>query len=202
MLDKYNINATTLRILALYRSDYSVGLHLRAIAKAIKIDVKAVQIHLKKLEALNVLSSAQKGRNREYRLNLNNSSILLYLALAELFATLEFMSIKNNFVIKRFMESVYDNDGIVLLFGSFARGNATKRSDIDLYIITKKPAKRAISQMPDLSNKINIQYATEESFRRGMAEKDPLVMEVVSNHVALIGAEQLCKILREYYARY
>jgi len=57
MLEEYNINQTTLKILGLYRSDYGRSMHLRKIARETKVDVKAVQLQLKRLERLNILSS-------------------------------------------------------------------------------------------------------------------------------------------------
>jgi len=63
MMKEYNINQTTLRILGLYVSDYK-ALHLRKVARETKVDVKAVQLQLKRLEKRNILSSIMKGRGQ------------------------------------------------------------------------------------------------------------------------------------------
>ncbi|MHB8545492.1 MAG: hypothetical protein ACYDAJ_01835 [Nitrosotalea sp.] len=52
MLEEYNINQTTLKILGLYLDDYKKSLHLREISRETKIDVKAIQLQLKKLEKM------------------------------------------------------------------------------------------------------------------------------------------------------
>ena len=83
MMEEYNINQTTLKILGLYRSDYGRSLHLRQIARETKVDVKAIQLQLKRLERMNILSSLRKGRNKEYTVNLQNSIAKYYLMLAE-----------------------------------------------------------------------------------------------------------------------
>ena len=56
MLEKYNITQTTLKILGLYTNNYKKSLHLREISRQTKVDVKAIQLQLKKLEAINILS--------------------------------------------------------------------------------------------------------------------------------------------------
>jgi predicted transcriptional regulator len=73
MMKKYNINQTTLKMLGLYRSNYDASFHVRAVARETNIDVKAIQLQLKMLEKINVVSSTQKGRNKEYSLNLDNT---------------------------------------------------------------------------------------------------------------------------------
>ena len=73
MMEEYNINQTTLKILGLFRNDYRRSLHLRQIARETRVDVKAVQLQLKRLERMNILSSLLKGRNKEYSVNLRNS---------------------------------------------------------------------------------------------------------------------------------
>ena len=57
MLEKYNINQTTLRILGLYRNDYKNPLHLREISRRTEVDVKSVQLQVRGLEKVNILSS-------------------------------------------------------------------------------------------------------------------------------------------------
>ncbi|MGB9003018.1 MAG: hypothetical protein WCC52_04345, partial [Nitrosotalea sp.] len=71
MLEEYNITQTTLKIISLYRYNYAVSVHLREIARETNVDVKSIQLQLKKLEKINVLSSAVRGRNKEYTLNLD-----------------------------------------------------------------------------------------------------------------------------------
>ncbi len=92
MMEKYNINQTTLKILALYRNNYNVSLHVREISRKTNVDVKAVQLQLKRLEGSNILSSTLKGKNKEYRLNLSNLTAKHYMTMAEEFSTIIFLS--------------------------------------------------------------------------------------------------------------
>ena len=99
MMKKYNINQTTLKILSLYRSNYSASFYLREIARQTKVDVKAVQLQLKALEKMNVTQSLRKGRNKEYSLNLRNYSTKYYIVLAEAYTSIVFLS--ENFEVKK-----------------------------------------------------------------------------------------------------
>lgn len=200
MLKEYNINQTTLKILLLYTNDYRQSLHLREIARATNVDVKAIQLQLKKLESANVASSIMKGRNKEYLLNLNNLTTKYYLVMAETFGSARFL--QNSFEVKKMigeMESLVD--GIVLLFGSFAKRRDTKESDIDLFMITDKQIdRRSVLSRGDLIGRtINIKSSTKPQFERNMLNNDPLVSEVVSNHIVLKGVDEFCDIMWRYY---
>lgn len=201
MMEKYNINQTTLKILGLYRNDYKTSPHLREIARAINVDVKAVQIQLKNLERANIMSGALKGKNKEYRLNLNNLIVKHYLMMAEAFSTIIFLD--KNFQIKKVMQELSGEiGGIMLLFGSFAKGSATKESDIDIFIITdKKIDKSAVEEASAIiSRKISIKSSTKKQFLDGLKNADPLIKEVAASHIALKGIDDFCDILWDFFA--
>ena len=99
MMEKYSINKTTIRILGLFLGDYRRSMHVREIARDVGVDVKAVGLQLRRLENINVLSSIIKGRNKEYRLKLDNLVAKYYMILAETFASIRFL--EKNFLIKK-----------------------------------------------------------------------------------------------------
>ncbi|MEA3343099.1 MAG: nucleotidyltransferase domain-containing protein [archaeon] len=202
MMKKYNINQTTLKILALYRDNYKISLHLREIARRTKVDVKAVQLQLKRLECANILSCALRGKNKEYYLNLNNVCVKYYMTMAEAFFTVNF--IDKNFQIKKVISEIGKKiDGIVLLFGSFAKGYATKESDIDIFVITaKKFNKNTIDEVSMIiGRKISIKSSGKKQFLDGLKNADPLICEVALGHVTLKGVDDFCDIMWDYYAR-
>lgn len=201
MLKEYNINQTTLKILGLYSNDYSKSLHLREIAREIQVDVKAVQLQLKRLEKMNILSSILKGRNKEYHLNLSNSITKHYIVMAETFASIRYLG--KNFLIKKITDTIGNQiEGIIVLFGSFAKNQATKESDIDIFVISeKKPRSSAILEARDTVGRvISIKSSSKEQFMKRLEGRDPLVREVVSNHVILKGVDGFCDIMWRYYA--
>lgn len=202
MMEEYNMNQTTLAILALYRSNYRRACYLREIARDVGIDVKAVQLQVKRLERLNILTSARRGRITEYRLNLANVLTRYFLVLAETFATAEYLA--KNFAIKKLVNELGDAiDGGLILFGSFAKGQTRRESDIDAMVITEKRVNRDAFESTGalIGRNVSLKIARPHQFLRGLRENDPLVREVAANHVILKGIDQFCELMWRYYAR-
>jgi len=200
MKDNYYINQTTLRILGLFSTDYHKAIHVRKIARNIQIDAKAVGIHLNRLEETNVLSSTLRGRNKEYQLNLSNHVTIFYLILAEAFASITYL--ENNFLIKKLMTEIADKiDGTIILFGSFAKGEATEESDIDLFVISEKKVDAdSVNELGVLiGREINMKSTDKKQFLSGLMENDPLIKEVASSHIVIKGVDTLVEIMWRYF---
>jgi len=201
MLEEYNINQTTLKILALYRNDYRKLMHLREIARETNIDVKAIQLQLRRLEESNIVSSIMKGKNKDYQLNLGNSLTRYYLIMAEAFVTLSFVG--GNFRIKRFLEEMRGKvEGTIILFGSFVKGQARQQSDIDLFVLTKDQVDHEAVEdsAAIIDRRVEVKVTPPKDFLKGLISKDPLVSEAVAHHVVLKGLDEFCDILWRYYA--
>ncbi|MCW4024421.1 MAG: nucleotidyltransferase domain-containing protein, partial [Candidatus Bathyarchaeota archaeon] len=147
--------------MGLYRNDYSISLHLREIARGVQVDPKAVRAQLKRLEKTNVIAGTQKGRNKEYTLNLGNYLTLYHMVLAETFASIQYLD--KNFEIKKLVSETNNSMGnATLLFGSFAKGNMTEESDIDIIVLAdKKPDVNAFRAVGKLINReVSVKFAT------------------------------------------
>ena len=202
MMEKYNINQTTLKIIGLYRNDYQIFLHMREIARKTDVDVKAIQLQLKRLENANILLSVLKGKNKEYRLNLNNFLTKYYLVMAETFSTVNCLD--NNFQIKKIISEINNKiDGIIILYGSFSKGYATEESDIDIFIITDKRFDKSLTEEVGsiIGRHISIKSSTRKQFLDGLKTSDPLISEVALGHMTLKGIDDFCDILAMYYTR-
>ena len=200
MLEEYNITQTTLKIIGLYTDNYKKSIHLREIARKTDVDVKSIQLQLQKLDRINVLSSILKGRNKEYTLNLNNIITKNYLIMAESFISIIYL--KKHFLIKKILDEIGNKiDSSLILFGSFVKGGYTKESDIDLYVISEKKIDKSVTrEASDLVERdINIKISNKTQFMNGLRNKDPLVNEVVSNHIILKGIDEFCEIMWRYY---
>ena len=203
MKEKYNINHTTLRILGLFLNNYYKTAHMREISREVNIDVKAVGLQLKRLVQANVLSNSRRGRNKEYRLNLGNLATRSYLLLAEVFATINYLG--DNFLIKKLSTEIEDKvQAPIILFGSYARGEATEDSDIDLFIISEKDIdEEAVTEVTRLTGReVNIKTTNNHKFLMGLMDNDPLIKEVISNHVVIKGAEELVEIMWRYHGEH
>src|SRR5271157_3055443 len=122
-------------ILSLFRSDYTVSLHARAMAKCLSLSHMTLMPHLKRLEELKILHSEVVGKNKQYTLNKDNILTKYYLVNAEEQVTIQYLH--DNFLMKQLAESLSDLDilGTILIFGSYVKGYANEESDIDLFVI-------------------------------------------------------------------
>ena len=200
MEENYYINQTTIKILALFRTDYETAIHVREIARNIQTDTKTVGIHLNRLENINVLKSTIRGRNKEYQLNLDNPVTKYYVILAETYTTITYL--EGNYLIKKLTGEILDRiDGTVILYGSYAKGEATEDSDIDLLVITdKKIDRKAISETGKIMAKeINIKETNSVLFQEGVKENDPLISEVIKNYIVLEKIDSFVKAMWRYY---
>jgi predicted nucleotidyltransferase len=135
-------------------------------------------------------------------LNLDNYLTKYYMILAETFASITYLS--KNFEIKKLFSEIGDKIGdSVMLFGSFAKGEMTQKSDIDLLVIgDKKSNLDAVRETGRLiGREIGVKSTTEEKFLEGLMNGDPLIREVVASHVILKGIDTICNVMWRYYAR-
>jgi len=94
-------------------------------------------------------------------------------------------------------------EGTIILFGSFAKGQTNERSDIDLFVVTEKKLDRSIFMKAGnlVGREASVESSTRRQFLKGLENGDPLVREVVSNHIVLKGIDEFCDIMWRYYAR-
>lgn len=187
-----------MRILGLYRSDYTRRLHLRAMAKELGTGHGTLLPHLRRLEEDRILVGARAGKNKEYSLNPNNILARDYIALAERFEAIRCLA--GNFTIKRLAEELsgLGLEGTVALFGSYAKDYATEASDIDLFYLGRLQEDKveAIRKFGRIYGKeIDIKQSTVEHFRDGLIAGDAMVKEVVKGHIVLQNPDPFVNVL-------
>ncbi len=154
--------------------------HLRGLSKALEEPPVTVSRRLKALVGENVLDYRTEGRNKVFfiRKGLQTKSYVLN---AERYKLVKLVKAYPELGV--IVEDVLRKCkvGMVILFGSYARFEARKDSDIDIYIETadRKAKEEAESAHSKVSAKIG--------------EFDPesnLIREIIKNHVILRGAEE------------
>lgn len=192
-------------ILGLYRTDYTVSLHPRAMAKLIGTSHVALLPYLKQLESLKILNSEKVGRNKQYRLSKDNILIKHYLTITEELATINYL--ESNFLIKKFCEHLNNMDlsNPLILFGSYIKGYATEESDIDLLCISKL-SENQIKHIKKFEftfgKKVNIKTVTEENFDTALRTGDILIKEVIANHIVICNPDPFMTMRwRQYIER-
>jgi predicted nucleotidyltransferase len=189
-------------IVALYRTDFSASIHIRAMAKLLGTSHVALLPYLKRLEELKILCSEKTGKNKQYTLNKDNILTKYYLVVTEELATIDYL--ERNFVIKKFAEHLagFTTTSPLILFGSYAKDYATEESDIDLFCLGKIPENQT-SQIEKFEltfgKKINVKTTTIENFDNGLRTGDILIKEIVKNHIILLNADAFVTLLWRYY---
>ncbi|MBU0536703.1 MAG: nucleotidyltransferase domain-containing protein [Nanoarchaeota archaeon] len=168
-----------LDVLALFLGDYSRQLYLREISQKAKIPLKTTQTFLAKLEKGKILKSTVSGKNKYFRLNLDNIQTKLMLQQAESQQTSRFLEKYPE--LKTFLKSA-KTDNTLIVFGSFAKFTAKKDSDLDLLIIAKQSEEIPSHLLPYKIHRVEM---TEKTFIKAVQDQETLIKEIEENHIIL-----------------
>ena len=149
-----------------------------------------------------IVTITSLGKSKLVKLNLENPDTARYLAEAEIDILRDYK--KNNKKIfqnlntllgslqNALKHSIYS----ALLFGSYAKGKATSKSDIDLLII-KSETKGKNNEVADIISpwefehniKINPVIQTPEEYIKMLKNKAILPLQIIENHIVLLNSE-------------
>jgi predicted nucleotidyltransferase len=148
-----------------------------------------------------VIIKNRVGKSYICSLNLENEKTLALLQLAEIEKVKQFYAVNKGLklILEDFVElikSELKNRAAVVLFGSYAKGTATKESDIDILLISK--------------GKIDVEKITREIYAKYGKEITPIVMtpndfkkqmekalikEIIKDHYILYGVENFINLV-------
>lgn len=177
------LNTNYISIFEEFLRDLSKSITGSEIAKLKNLNQKTVSNILNNLELASLLKSKIQGKNKLYKLNLNNKEILAnYIFAVEHLRTIEFY--KQNLLIKEVSEKIKPLvNGSAIIFGSFAKNTQKKGSDLDILIIgTCKETK--INNLSKIYN-LDISLKIYNKFKI-----DHLITEVIKNHIIIKGVEK------------
>ena len=155
-------------------------MHQRELAKELKTSLTRVQSILQKLREINVIDYNVVGKNHIYFIKKSLTSKYFILN-AENYKLTKILS-KNPELEPIFQDIIKKcNCSLIILFGSYAKGNPKKESDIDIYIeTTNQKIKEEIQKIYDLL-----------SIKIGKFNKDELLIkEIIKNHSVIKGGEE------------
>ena len=187
-------NNNWLEVISLFSRNYKRDFYLREISKLTKIPLKTTQNLLKELEESRILQSKIHGKNKYFLLNLGNIQTKLHMLHAELYTTAQFLEKYVQF--KTFLKELNTNNTIII-FGSFAKFNANKNSDVDLLLIGKN------EKLPShlLPNKIHLINMTEINFIKALEKQEPFIKEMQENHAILNNHSFYVNVMWSYYEK-
>ncbi|MEK6862236.1 MAG: nucleotidyltransferase domain-containing protein [Nanoarchaeota archaeon] len=192
----YQKRNNQLEVILLYLLDYGKQYYLREISNLTKIPLRTVQTILNILEKNCILKSKTAGKNKYFRLNLDNIQTKHYLLQAEIYKTSLFVD--KYPIFKTFMKKVNLNE-VIILFGSFAKFSANKDSDLDMLVISNFG--RVILPVHLLPYKIHEINMTEITFIKSLEKQEALLKEIEENHIILNGHSFYVNTMWGYYAR-
>lgn len=183
LLDK-NIQA----ILNEFSDDYHKRIYGRDVAKKTRMNQKTVSNILNRLEKENILKFSIEGKNKYYFLNDFNTQIREVIKLIEIGRKMSFLE-KNKKIRDLFEKLEKRTNNVLIVFGSYAKNTNNEKSDLDLFVFGKTDE---IEDLEDLYKiKINIIKSSREKFNK----EEPLIKEVIKNHVILKGMEEFIELI-------
>ncbi len=194
-----------LEIISLYLSDYKTKIHIREIARRINKNHRTVLLALKRLETSGVMKYETVGKSKQYFLNISNVITKDYIRNSESFKTRKLL--ETQFIFKKLLTELSQDlaNTPILLFGSYAKGEETKKSDIDVFIIKDASKKSIINKIHEFFSRhglnVQIQKSTQMEFEEAIKERDNLVIEILKSHIILNNIELFVDIFWRYYGR-
>jgi len=166
-------------ILVPFVGDYNIKLTASDVSRKTNIPRRTVSRILTKLVKENLIRYVIEGKNKKYYLDLKDQRIKLSIGFIEHHKALKFsLEEKKIFLI---LEEIMKLRNIVL-FGSYAKENATAESDVDILVIgneSKKIREIARKQI----KQVNLHFSTLREFENLLKKKNTLAIEIMKNHI-------------------
>lgn len=182
----------SINILILLLKNQEQKFTINQIAKKLNINYRIAHEQTKKLEREELIRTERVGNALLCSLTGNfNEKIFL----AEYQRREDILKNKDLDTIRKRFEKAKQNY-ILLLFGSYAKGNATKHSDIDLLAIAKDEEEiREIAEL--IPRKIHLTITNYKIFIEMIKTKEVNVgNEVQKNNIILLGIEEYYRLLK------
>jgi len=184
MLQELFTSKTRVKILTLFLSNPETRFYIREIARKTDENFNAVRRELQRLERIGLLESQTEG-NMKY--HLVNKKMPIYEELKSIF-------LKTEGVGKVIGENLAQLGKIkaAFIYGSFAKGEETLSSDIDMMIVGDVNEKKLIPLIRELEEKfsreINYVLFTSKEFQSKIKLKDPFITNVLKEEkIMLVG---------------
>jgi len=191
---KYSLKEKILNFLIENKHKYTI----LEISRKLNVDYKNVHQVISKIYP-KLIYKEKKGNINLVEIRLNPNVEIYNI---EEKRTLDLLRRNNKIrLIKEDIDSIDYPFFIVLLFGSYAKGNATDKSDIDICVITdnKEKFKELDLKLRLLPYKIQLQEFTTKEFVSMLNIKgDNISMEIVKNNYILFGIENYYDLISRW----
>jgi len=202
---------TVLKIVGLLRANLGKGFTMLEISKLLKIGYRPAYNHISELEGNNVIVTKKVGSSKQCFLNLENAQSRHFLQEVDLARKEEVYksSLKLRTILEEIMPRIINQIAAslhsVILFGSHAKGTATKSSDVDLLFIVsdikdksirEKIERECASYQHSHNVKISPLITDMEEFKKMLRSREMNVgKEAKESGIALYGSEQFWRLI-------
>lgn len=154
--------------------------HLREIARVLNQSHSTISRRINNLIKENVLDYKKEGKNKILFIK-NNLKSRNYIYSAEIYKLNKLLNKQPELSI--IFEDIKKNfkKGMIILFGSYAKGNPKENSDIDIYLETNDI--KIKNMLKELNSKLNIKIG---KFDAGSL----LIKEIIKEHIIIRGIEE------------
>ncbi len=154
--------------------------HLREISRSIGKPPSTVLRNLNELVKENIIDYRQEGKNKIFFIK-NNLKSKNYVYSAEIYKLNKLL--KKNPELAIIFEDIKNSfsKGMIILFGSYAKGNPKTDSDIDVYLETED--NKIKNKIKELNQKLSVKIGEFDS-------TSLLIKEIIKNHVIVRGVEE------------
>src|SRR3989344_6246489 len=108
------------------------GIHMRALSKNLKLSMPSIDYSLKKIG--NLLQKEKSGNQIKFNLDYSREDIVPALYLIE-YSRVKNLPSKIRIAIRDLLKELKDKPIMTIVFGSYAKSNYTKDSDIDILLV-------------------------------------------------------------------
>ena len=164
------------------------------LSKILKIDYKLLYLNVKKLEKENSIEveNLQSQKRCSFKDKFNGDVFIVE------------SERKKDILKKKEFKAIYEKlrtinkQFILLVFGSYIKGTATKNSDVDLLLISNSEDAKIIEEKLEvLPLKIHLTPITYESFVDMLKTKDQTVVsEALKKNIILFGIEDYYRLIQ------
>lgn len=154
--------------------------HLREIARTLNESHSTILRKINTLIEEKAVDYRKEGRNNVYFIK-NNLMARNYVYSAEIYKLNKILKKHPEFLV--IFEDIKKivSKGTIILFGSYARGNPKKESDIDIYVETTNA--KIKQQIQGINSRISVKIGKFDM-------NSLLIKEIIKNHVIVRGVEE------------
>lgn len=150
--------------------------YLRELSSSLSISPRSVSVELNNLLNIDLIKKRISGNHHYYSANTQH---LIFEELQSIFT--KTVGVKN--VIAKNLESFKSDILFSFIYGSISKGNATSKSDIDLFIIgnvsSRKISSALLNAGSELNREINFSIFKKDEFEQRLKSKDHFIISII-----------------------